>query len=191
MWPALTISGLQIGLRKIFVNHSSRSLFITVRNFFHLVLVFSHWTIITEIEIILSAFVPLALAPLYQEYFWRVWKENPPCPKPSFVSQLITPHVLDVHDLTPTQYFSDATLPPYKRLEGTLCSPLSPCVKSAPYTLWQDLKEVVQSGLLSDMTTSEIRLQEVWKVLLACVKPHYGHFCILDQCLLIKKTCDY
>nr|XP_040058686.1 rho guanine nucleotide exchange factor 19 isoform X2 [Gasterosteus aculeatus aculeatus] len=99
-------------------------------------------------------------SPLYQEYFWRVWKENPPCPKPSFVSQLITPHVLDVHDLTPTQYFSDATLPPYKRLEGTLCSPLSPCVKSAPYTLWQDLKEVVQSGLLSDMTTSEIRLQE-------------------------------
>ncbi|XP_037346061.2 rho guanine nucleotide exchange factor 19 [Pungitius pungitius] len=100
-------------------------------------------------------------SPLYQEYFWRVWKENPASPKPDFVSELIRPRrVLDVQQPAPSRRFSDATSPACKPLEVTLCSPLPPRVKSAPYTLWRELKEVQQSGLLSGMTTRELCLQE-------------------------------
>ncbi|XP_028432340.1 rho guanine nucleotide exchange factor 19 isoform X2 [Perca flavescens] len=73
----------------------------------------------------------------------------------SCVSELISPHGPQ------RRHFGyEVTSPPLNSTEATSSSPPSHPVRVTLCTLWQDLEQVKASGLLSSLTTREIRLQE-------------------------------
>uniref|UniRef100_A0A8C3GAR7 Si:ch73-15b2.5 n=1 Tax=Cyclopterus lumpus TaxID=8103 RepID=A0A8C3GAR7_CYCLU len=94
--------------------------------------------------------------PLYQDYFLQAVKDDLHRLNKSFVSELMT---YQQCQLT-AQCRSEATSPKLNPPEETRSSPLPRPVRVTPCTLWQDLEEVKESGLLSSLTTREIRLQE-------------------------------
>ncbi len=102
--------------------------------------------------------------PLYQDYCLQAVKEDLHRLNKSFVSELITPQYLQglQSRLSPPCH-SEATSPQLNPPEATPSSPLPHPIRVTPCTLWQDLDEVKASGLLSSLTTRDIRLQEVWK----------------------------
>ncbi|XP_047438135.1 rho guanine nucleotide exchange factor 19 isoform X2 [Mugil cephalus] len=99
--------------------------------------------------------------PLYQDYCLQAVKDDLLRLKESFVSELITPH--NLHSLQSHLNASglfETTSPPFSLPEADLPSPPPQPIRVTPCTLWQDLDEVKESGILSSLTTREIRLQE-------------------------------
>ncbi|XP_031157382.1 rho guanine nucleotide exchange factor 19 [Sander lucioperca] len=93
--------------------------------------------------------------PLYQDYCLQAVTDGLHRLSTSFVSELISSQGLQRR-----QFGYEATSPQLNSPKATPSSLLSQPVRVTPCTLWQDLEEVKASGLLSSLTTREIRLQE-------------------------------
>lgn len=102
--------------------------------------------------------------PLYQDYCLQALKDDLHRLENSFVSELLTPQSLqDMQAHLSPCCHSEATSPQLNPPKDTPSPPQPhPVMRVTPCSLWQDLDEVKASGLLSAMTTREIRLQEVW-----------------------------
>ncbi|KAK9528884.1 hypothetical protein VZT92_013018 [Zoarces viviparus] len=99
--------------------------------------------------------------PLYQEYFLQALNDDLRRLNKTFESGQITPrHLSGVLPQFAAQCFSVATSLQLHPPEATQSPPSPQAVRVTPCTLWQDLEEVKESGLLSILTTREIRLQE-------------------------------
>ncbi|XP_044072279.1 rho guanine nucleotide exchange factor 19 [Siniperca chuatsi] len=94
--------------------------------------------------------------PLYQDYCLHAVKDDLHRLKGGFVSELITLQGLQSRSLCHSGAASPQLNPP----EATPSSPLPHPIRVTSCTLWQDLDEVKSSGMLSNLTTREIRLQE-------------------------------
>ncbi|XP_041809100.1 rho guanine nucleotide exchange factor 19 [Chelmon rostratus] len=99
--------------------------------------------------------------PLYQDYCLQAVKDDLHRLNKSYVSELITPqYVQGLHSRLSPRCHSVAASPLLNHPEAAPPSPLPHPVRVTPCTLWQELDEVKASGLLSSLTTREIRLQE-------------------------------
>ena len=102
--------------------------------------------------------------PLYQDYCLQALKDDLHRLETSFVSEQLSPQSLqDVQAHVGPRCHSEATSPqlnPPK--DAPSPAQARPLMRVTPCSLWQDQEEVKASGLLSAMTTREIRLQEVW-----------------------------
>ncbi|XP_034441569.1 rho guanine nucleotide exchange factor 5 isoform X2 [Hippoglossus hippoglossus] len=99
--------------------------------------------------------------PLYQDYCLQAVKNDLHSLDRSFLSELITPLYLQglQFRLGPSSH-SETTSPQSHPAEATPSSPSAHPIRVTPCTLWQDLDEVKESGLLCSLTAREIRLQE-------------------------------
>ncbi|KAF7668514.1 hypothetical protein LDENG_00006990 [Lucifuga dentata] len=99
--------------------------------------------------------------PLYQHYCLQSIQDDLQRLNKSYVSEVVTSQFLPglQSPLTPQSNFQTIS-PQLHSPEVTKCSPPPPALRVTPCTLWQDLDEVKVSGLLSSLTTREIRLQE-------------------------------
>lgn len=99
--------------------------------------------------------------PLYQDYCLQEVREDLHRLSKSFVSELIAPQYLQgLQSRLIAQCGSTAASPQLCSTKATPTLPLPHPVRVMPSTLWQDLEEVKASGVLSSLTTREIRLQE-------------------------------
>ncbi|XP_051270391.1 rho guanine nucleotide exchange factor 19 [Dicentrarchus labrax] len=99
--------------------------------------------------------------PLYQDYCLQAVKKDVLRLNKSFVSELITTQYLPgLQSRLSPHCHSEPTSPQSNPPDETPSSPLPQPIRVTPCTLWQDLDEVKASGLLSSLTTREIRLQE-------------------------------
>ncbi|XP_035003781.1 rho guanine nucleotide exchange factor 5 [Hippoglossus stenolepis] len=99
--------------------------------------------------------------PLYQDYCLQAVKNDLHSLDRSFLSELITPLYLQglQFRLGPSSH-SETISPQSHPAEATPSSPSAHPIRVTPCTLWQDLDEVKESGLLCSLTAREIRLQE-------------------------------
>ena len=97
--------------------------------------------------------------PLYQDYCLQAVKNELHSLDRSFLSDLITTQGLQFR--LGSSSHSENTSPRSHSAEAAPPSPSAHPIRVTPCTLWQDLDEVKASGLLSSLTTREIRLQEV------------------------------
>lgn len=90
----------------------------------------------------------------------------------SSVLELVDPQYLEgLQSRLSPRCYAEAAYPLLNLSKATPSPPPSqPIPRVTPCTLWQDLNEVKASGLLSGMTTRQIRLQEVWKVYFTLLK---------------------
>ncbi|XP_018542216.1 rho guanine nucleotide exchange factor 19 [Lates calcarifer] len=98
--------------------------------------------------------------PLYQDYSLQAMRDDLHRLDKSFVSELITPQYLQGLQSHLGALCNIPASPRFHPPEATPSSPPPQPVRVTPCTLWQDLDEVKASGLLSSLTTREIRLQE-------------------------------
>ncbi|XP_042261565.1 rho guanine nucleotide exchange factor 19 [Thunnus maccoyii] len=97
--------------------------------------------------------------PLYQDYCLQAVKDDLHSFSKCSVSELITPQYLQgLQSRLSLLCRSEAPSPQQSLQETTPSS--HHLIKVTPCTLWQDLDEVKAAGLLSSLTTREIRLQE-------------------------------
>lgn len=94
--------------------------------------------------------------PLYQDYY-QVGQDEP---STSRVSGLLSSSCLP--SPSSHQWCSGARAPLLGSPQTGSSSPHHPVQRVSLCSCWRDLDEVKESGLLSTMTTREIRLQEVW-----------------------------
>ncbi|XP_045885290.1 rho guanine nucleotide exchange factor 19 isoform X2 [Micropterus dolomieu] len=98
----------------------------------------------------------ICFSPLYQDYCLQAVKDDLHRLKDSSVAELITPQYVQ---RLQSHCYTRATSPQLSPREATPSPPPHP-IRVTPRTLWQDLDEVKASGLLSSLTTRELRLQE-------------------------------
>ncbi|XP_041639909.1 rho guanine nucleotide exchange factor 19 [Cheilinus undulatus] len=99
--------------------------------------------------------------PLYQDYCLQEVREDIFRLTKSLVSELVTPQYLQgLQSRFSPCCKSVASSPQLQNPGRTPSSPLPQPIRVTPCTLWQDLEEVKASGLLSSLTSREIRLQE-------------------------------
>nr|XP_046239422.1 rho guanine nucleotide exchange factor 19 isoform X2 [Scatophagus argus] len=110
--------------------------------------------------------------PLYQDYCLQAMKEDLHRLNKSFVSELIPLYLQGLQSHLSPHCHSEA-ISPQLNPPVTPSSPLPhPVPRVTPCTLWQDLEEVKESGLLCSLTTREIRLQEALKQTLSQMEHH-------------------
>lgn len=100
--------------------------------------------------------------PLYQDYCLQAVSGDPHRLNEPLLSEQLTSTCLQ--PLGTPRCSSGATSPQLKHPEEPSSSIPHPSPEVTLCSCWQDLDEVKASGLLSSMTTREVRLQEVWKV---------------------------
>lgn len=103
---------------------------------------------------------PLSSAvPLYQDYCLKAVQDEARTLRASHMSELLTSSCL--RSFVSPQLCSEARASPLSSPQTTSSPSHHPIQRANLYSCWRDLDEVKESGLLSTMTTREIRLQEV------------------------------